>query len=193
MAATRARSAQGASKLPRQAGLIAGPGTRGAFLHGEPLLAGTVVLAGETVNTAAGGVLVLASSSASGGIIQLAGGATATVGADGAVTLHQGNALVAGPLAVVTPQGQRFRPTSSQAVLVVNVAPGGSRVGAISGQISTYAGGQPPMVLHAGEAVAVTGGGGTGPPLVQPVGLATLSRPDPVAAMPRSISASPSG
>lgn len=175
-----------------QAGMIAGPGTRGASLHGQPLLAGTVVLPGETVTTSPGGVLVLASTGASGGILQLDGGAAATIAGDGAVHIHQGNALVAGPLAIVIPQGATFRPATTSANLVVNVTPTASRVGAISGQVSSYGPRQPAAELHAGQAVAVTGGSGA-PPRARPIGFATLARPDPAAAMPRSIAASPSG
>lgn len=177
-------------------GFLAGPGTRGAWLDGAPLLPGTAVLPGETVTTAPGGVLVLASSGPGGGVLEITGGGAATVRPGGALgpalQLEQGNALVVGRVPVVTAQGETIAPLSPASSFVLNAVPQRTSVGVLTGSVQAlFASGppQPGNVLNPGQALAFTPGAATGFTRIR---MADLTVPPPTAGMPQVIPASQS-
>ena len=175
---------------------FASPTTHGAFLNGQPLLPGTAILPGETVTTDADGVVVLTPVGGTGGAIELASGTSATVArfAGGGLTLNQGDALVVGPIALRTPQGERLEPVSAGTSYVVNAAPQETRVGVLAGRLNTIAPGlnaarlQP---LAPGHALAIAGGG-TLPMRFHAIAMNGVRQPPRDAAMPRVAVASQS-
>lgn len=187
--------ALGAAGLSAQTGqgyaYFVGPGTQGAFLNGAPLLPGTAILPGETVTTGAGGVVVLTPTQGAGGVIELTGNAAATLDPTGGqLHIGGGDALVMGDVSVVTPQGQVFTPQNGSR-FVVNVANHQSEVGVLTGSVSAYTPGSPqPTVVGAGNAVQVSDGGGQ--VQLNRIQLSQLTRPDPNAALPKTIPASQS-
>jgi hypothetical protein len=180
-------AAAGAQAPP--AAFLAAPATRGAFLNGQPLLPGTAILPGETVTTNAGGVLVL-TPTAGGGAVELAARTTATVTrtAGGGLELGRGNALVVGPVHLLTPQGERLVPLSTRTSYLVNAAPGATRVGVLAGGLDTLAPGLNPLrrpPLAPGRALEILGGTAGAAPRLRPIALNRVQRPPPNAAMPR--------
>lgn len=189
--------ALGAAGLGAQAGgnqgyaYFVGPGTQGAFLNGAPLLPGTAILPGETVTTGAGGVVVLTPTGGAGGVVELTGNAAATLDPTGGqLHIGGGDALVMGDVSVVTPQGQVFTPQNGSSY-VVNIANHQSEMGVLTGSVNTYTPGSPqPTVVGAGNAVQVSDGGSQ--VQLNRIQLSQLTRPDPNAALPKTIPASQS-
>ncbi len=175
---------------------FASPTTRGAFLHGLPLLPGTAILPGETVTSDAGGVVVLTPTGGGGGAIELAGDSSATVAraAGGGLELGRGTALVAGLIALLTPQGERLEPLTAGTSYVVNAAARQSRVGVLAGRLNTIAPGLTPARLQPlapGHAVEITGGGG-GPMQLRSITMQGVQQPARDSAMPKVAVASQS-
>lgn len=162
-----AAAAQSSAPPPMAAGnaFFVAPGTRDAMLNGQPLLPGTAVLAGETITTSRGGVVVLTPTHGAGGAILVTGNASVTVrpGAVGAggtdqLQINQGNARITGAVTVMTPQGQVFTPAGAGASYVVNTSLAQSSMGVLTGNVATFNPGvssAPALSVAAGQAIEV--------------------------------------
>jgi len=165
---------------------FAGPGTRGAYLDGAPLLPGTAILPGDVVTTDAGGVVLLTPTQG-GGAIEIAGAGSATLpGGSNTLNLTQGNALVVGNVRVTTPQGETFVPGPNSSY-VVNVASSQAGMGVLAGSVRALLGNGASSSVGAGQAIQIGAGNTT-----RAIRFADLARPDPNGIMPQIIPASQS-
>lgn len=188
---------------------FAGPGTHDATLNGAPLLPGTAILQGETVQTSPGGVVVMAPTHGSGGVLELSGNSSATVhtgnvsnavGTD-QLMVSKGNAVVTGGIAVVTPQGQTFQPANDTTSYVVNADGQQTSMGVISGSVNTLqpraanapstAPDPPPVVVQAGAGIQVNTTI-TGQIQLSNIRLNQVVQPSTQAAVPQTTTASQS-
>ncbi|HVB39532.1 MAG TPA: hypothetical protein VNE83_01435 [Terriglobales bacterium] len=182
----------------QQNAFFAGVGTQGASLHGNSLLPGTSVLAGETVSTGHGGVAVLTPTHGAGGVVEVGPDSQATVasgpydpalGAD-QLQILQGSVLVSGAVSVVTAQGRTFLPQTSQTSFVVDAGSTSSTMGVLTGAVRIYNPSGLPTIVPAGQALQVTGS--LGAVQLSRVPLNQVQRPSLRAAAPQTTPASQS-
>lgn len=178
-----------------------GPGTTGAMLNGAPLLPGTTVLSGETISTGPGGLVVMAPTHGSGGVLELTQNTIAQVRPGDLVSstdeleIKSGSASILGAVTVQNPQGQIFQPSTVGTRYIVNASQAQSSMGVVAGAVTTINPGTAvnlsPQLYTAGQGLNAAVGS-NGQLNVSKASLSSIPQPATVSNVTTPVSASQS-